>query len=259
MHEIRAVDECPAGYISVTDFAARAEVSRSRVAKDLADGNFPLDRACTIPWKGRHGRAICLDSTYLPQYMDLRAPRSSKPKSKPKRTRPKKSVATGKPKKTGRTPGNRKGQFKAVSTPTKPTRTKAPAPEPEPDDLPPHERQDNTSNLVDAPIKLDTGNERSKAYWAIQHTRIKAMREALELQKARNEVLSVGQVTDTLQQILLVIKQTLLAIPGRVAPALSGESSVVKIRDYLDKEIKTSLKELSKTDKYKLKKEYKND
>jgi len=59
--------------------------------------------------------------------------------------------------------------------------------------------------------------QHSKAYWAIQHTRIKAMREALELQKARN---------DMAQRL--------------------GESSAVGLPDYLDQGIKQAIEALAK-------------
>jgi hypothetical protein len=251
MHEIRQESECPEGYISITDFAKLAGMRRDKVAKDLANGHFPLDRACSIPWKGRHGRAICLDSSYLPGYVDLRGSKSKPtPKAKSSQAKPTPKAKSSRASRTAAGIAALPKSRSAATRFTKPVTSKPTAPE----DPPPHEKIKNTSELVDIPVNLDTENEHSKAYWQIQHTRIKAMREALELQKSRNEVLSVGQAADTLQQILLVIKQTLLAIPGRAAPALSGESNVIKIRNYLETEIKGALKELSKADKYQLRK-----
>ena len=237
-HEIESCDAPPPGYVTLTEFAAEAGVRRGALAKEAADGEVPFSYLCHCPGKGRYGKVVYMDLGYLREYLDCRtvsrkAPPKPKARKKPKSKLPKKAKKpeVEKPLATSQTPRSR--TLRDWSAPKSPPIIS--------------ERKDN---LADAEVDLDTKNTRSKAYWVIEHTRLKAIREALELQKARNEVLSVAQAAETVQQILLVIRQTMLSIPGRVAPALSGETDVIRIRDFLEREIKRALKELSKAKKY---------
>jgi len=242
--ELRTEETPPPGYVSVTEFAKLAGVRRPILATEIAEGQFSLERMCRVPWRGRYGFMVFLDTSYLDEYLDCRESGTRAQPAQPPAPKLKPSSKSKKPK-TRRVAGPKQPpspppEKKASSAPPVVVQKLPPVPVEPP----------GADSVVDAKIEIDTSNTHSKSYWTIEHTRIKAIHSALELQKARNEVLSVTQAAETMQEILLVIKQTLLAIPGRVAPSLSGESDVIRIRDLLEKEIKRSLKELSKVDRY---------
>ena len=82
---------------------------------------------------------------------------------------------------------------------------------------------------------------KSKAHWDVKRAQIKAIREGLELQKARNDVMSVKQMVDLVAEICLTIRQNMVALPGRVCAVLAGENDAGRIRVLLDTEIREAL------------------
>ncbi len=72
----------------------------------------------------------------------------------------------------------------------------------------------------------------------------------LELLKANNDVLSIEEVVETLEDLGATIKGQLLAIPPRLAPTLAAEKNVQTIHRMLEQEIIATLKILSDLDLY---------
>lgn len=96
---------------------------------------------------------------------------------------------------------------------------------------------------------FDDDLDHSKDYWKIQNERVKALKSKLELQQARGEVISIAKNEELLKQIAVTVKQSILAIPDRLAPQLVGESDVRKIRTVLGRELREALSSLAKMSK----------
>ena len=75
----------------------------------------------------------------------------------------------------------------------------------------------------------------------IQKEKLLIEQKTLELQKAKNEVITASRVEEVMTNMGIMIKQSLLSFISRVAPLMAAEDNVVEIIKILEKEIKYTL------------------
>lgn len=103
---------------------------------------------------------------------------------------------------------------------------------------------------IDFKIKAEMGNgttvikEREQA----EHERLKKEITQIKLRKLRKEVHEATDVEAFLNEMLLNFRARLLAIPGKIAPQIIGETDVNVIIKALTEEVEQTLNELSEYD-----------
>ena len=88
----------------------------------------------------------------------------------------------------------------------------------------------------------DLSSDKSRA----SKDKMEAQLKELEYKQKSGQLLDRDQVILAGQAVIAVVKKKLTSIPSRIAPQLVGEESIRKIKALLDKEIRESIKELTR-------------
>jgi len=94
----------------------------------------------------------------------------------------------------------------------------------------------------------ETQNSGSREYWATQSEKIRAGKEALKLQRERNEVILVKDVQDLWSQVASNVRRALLSVPRKAAPLVVGLESSKEIESIIYEKITEALIALERMD-----------
>ena len=212
---IREVTEIPPGYIPASEFARRCGISQGGLSQAKAAGKFPAIHMCKVRFPQQPPLMYYHWEACGPPYL-----RTRDPQHWPDWFKEKEQLRISEARK----------QLQAKEEPKKE----------------PIEKSDKPLGMPKIPpapsageMILDIGEARLHA------EKLKVERAALELQKAKNEVVSLATVESIMLEAGQTVKQNLLSIAPRLAPLLAAEAAPHKCLKMLEEEIIQSLQGLA--------------